>query len=78
MLYFCSCEKTIEDLIVRMAQENPTWGYDRMVGALANLGHSVSDQTVCAFDQRGSNATSDEPPPRTTRLIADSRSCTAA
>jgi putative transposase len=39
-------EKTIEDLIVRMAQENPSWGYDRMLGALANLGHSVSDQTV--------------------------------
>src|SRR5215469_13114872 len=39
-------EKTIEDLIVRMAQENPSWGYDRMVGALANLGHRVSDQTV--------------------------------
>ena len=39
-------EKTIEDLIVRMAQENPSWGYDRMVGALANLGYSVSDQTV--------------------------------
>ena len=39
-------EKTIEDLMVRMAQENPSWGYDRMVGALANLGHSVSDQTV--------------------------------
>jgi hypothetical protein len=39
-------EKTIEDLIVRIAQENPSWGYDRMVGALANLGHSVSDQTV--------------------------------
>src|SRR5215831_10160670 len=39
-------EKTIEDLIVRMAQENPSWGYDHMVGALANLGHSVSDQTV--------------------------------
>jgi putative transposase len=29
-----------------MAQENPSWGYDRMVGGLANLGHSVSDQTV--------------------------------
>ena len=31
---------------MRMAQENPSWGYDRMVGALANLGHGVSDQTV--------------------------------
>jgi len=29
-----------------MAQENGTWGYDRIVGALANLGHHVSDQTV--------------------------------
>jgi hypothetical protein len=29
-----------------MARENPSWGYDRIVGALANLGHSLSDQTV--------------------------------
>jgi putative transposase len=27
-------------------QQNPGWGYDRIVGALANLGHDVSDQTV--------------------------------
>jgi transposase InsO family protein len=36
----------LEALIVRMAQENRSWGYDRIVGALANLGHTVSDQTV--------------------------------
>jgi Homeodomain-like domain len=36
----------IESLVVRMAKENPSWGYDRIVGALANLGHQVSDQTV--------------------------------
>jgi putative transposase len=29
-----------------MAKENPSWGYDRIVGALANLGHQLSDQTV--------------------------------
>jgi hypothetical protein len=29
-----------------MAQENRSWGYDRMVGALANLGDTISDQTV--------------------------------
>jgi hypothetical protein len=29
-----------------MAKENSSWGYDRIVGALANLGHTVSDQTV--------------------------------
>ena len=29
-----------------MARENSGWGYDRIVGALANLGQHVSDQTV--------------------------------
>jgi putative transposase len=36
----------VEALIVRMAQDNRSWGYDRIVGALANLGVTVSDQTV--------------------------------
>jgi putative transposase len=39
-------DKDVEDLIVRMAKENRSWGYDRIVGALANLGYEVSDQTV--------------------------------
>jgi putative transposase len=33
-------------LVVRLAQENRSWGYDRIVGALANLGYTISDQTV--------------------------------
>src|SRR5581483_6862883 len=36
----------MEKLVVKMANENPSWGYDRIVGALANLGHKASDQTV--------------------------------
>lgn len=39
-------DPAIEQLIVRMAKDNACWGYDRIVGALANLGHEVSDQTV--------------------------------
>ena len=36
----------IVDLVVRFARENVTWGYDRIQGALVNLGHMISDQTV--------------------------------
>jgi putative transposase len=36
----------LEALVVRMAQENRSWGYDRIVGALANLGYTITDQTV--------------------------------
>ena len=36
----------VVSLIVRLARENSSWGYDRIAGALSNLGHKVSDQTV--------------------------------
>jgi putative transposase len=36
----------IRTLVVRLASENPTWGYDRIQGALANLGHTIADATV--------------------------------
>jgi transposase InsO family protein len=39
-------KQEIVDLVLRIARENPSWGYDRIQGALANLGHDVSDQTV--------------------------------
>jgi putative transposase len=35
----------VEQLIIRMASENRDWGYDRIAGAMANLGY-ISDQTV--------------------------------
>ena len=31
----------IQRLVVRMAEENPTWGYTRIQGALKNVGHRV-------------------------------------
>jgi hypothetical protein len=36
----------VRALVLRMAKENFTWGYDRIQGELANLGHAVSDTTV--------------------------------
>jgi transposase InsO family protein len=39
-------DQALEDLVVRMAQENRFWGYDRIVGALKHVGYTISDQTV--------------------------------
>src|SRR5450432_4489176 len=36
----------LEHLVLQFARENPGWGYDRIVAALANLGCHISDQTV--------------------------------
>jgi putative transposase len=38
--------KELEDWVVKMARENRGWGYDRIAGALAELGYDISDQTV--------------------------------
>jgi transposase InsO family protein len=38
--------QVIVDLILRFAKENPSWGYDRIQGALANVGYHICDQTV--------------------------------
>ena len=39
-------DATIEELVVKLARENSSWGYDRIVGALANLGQEISGQSV--------------------------------
>ena len=36
----------IRQLVGRMATENPTWGYTRILGALRNLGHHVGRSTI--------------------------------
>jgi len=36
----------VMDAIVRFAKENPTWGYDRIQGALSNIGYHIANSTV--------------------------------
>ena len=39
-------EQEVLELVVKFAKENPRWGYDRIAGAIANVGHKISDSTV--------------------------------
>jgi putative transposase len=38
--------REIRRLVVRMAEENPTWGYTRIRGALKNVGHRAGRSTI--------------------------------
>lgn len=38
--------ENVRELVVRMARENPSWGYTRIAGALSNVGHAVGRTTV--------------------------------
>src|SRR5262245_60325761 len=42
----------IETLVVRMAQENRDWGYERIQGALSNLGHTIGRTTIAEILRR--------------------------
>jgi hypothetical protein len=58
--------REIAQLIVRMAQENPGWGYTRIQGALANLSHKVGRGTVCNVLKRNGIEPAPERSKRTT------------
>lgn len=36
----------VENTIISIAKDNPSWGYDKIMGAMANLNYFVSDTTV--------------------------------
>ena len=40
---------TVRELVLRLAAENPTWGYRRITGELARLGRKVAPSTVWAI-----------------------------
>ena len=56
----------ISELIVRMAQDNPGWGYTRIQGALANLKHSVGRGTIANVLKRNGIEPAPERGKRTT------------
>ena len=58
--------REVEKLVIRFAHENRGWGYDRIAGALANLGYTVSDQTVGSILARRGLAPAPERKKRTT------------
>ena len=47
-----SIPKSLEDVVLEMAQDNRTWSYKRIVGALENLGHKISRETVANILKR--------------------------
>ena len=66
----------ISELIVRMAQDNRSWGYTRIQGALANLNHKVGRGTIAnvlkrnGVNRRGSGA-DERRGQRSSRLIGE-------
>ncbi len=58
----------VEQLVLRMLEENPQWGSDRIVGALSNLGIRITDTTVDNIRKRNGL---DPAPKRSTKINWD-------
>ncbi|MHC4060676.1 MAG: integrase core domain-containing protein [Planctomycetota bacterium] len=54
--------KEIRELIVRMAEENPSWGYARIQGAMKHLDHRVARSTIArVLKEHGIQPSPDRP-----------------
>jgi helix-turn-helix protein len=62
----------LEALVVRMAQENRTWGYRRIQGALENLGHKLAHSTIGEILKRHGIKPAPERERRTTSQFPES------
>ena len=47
-----STSEEIEEWVLQLARENRSWGYRRMAGAMSNLGHQASHETVANIFKR--------------------------
>ena len=45
-------DQALERLVVRFAQGNPDWGYDRIEGELGKLDYTISDETIANILRR--------------------------
>ena len=45
--------RAVEELVIRFATDNRDWGYDRIAGALANLGYEVCVKGGAKLDHDG-------------------------
>ena len=61
-------DRDVEQLVLRMLEENPQWGSDRVVGALSNLGIRITDTTVDNIRKRNGL---DPAPKRSTKINWD-------
>ena len=54
-------DQELERLVVRLAQDNHDWGYDRIEGELAKLGFTVTDETIANILRRHNISTRTRP-----------------
>jgi putative transposase len=57
-------DKGISEFVLRLARENPTWGYRRIHGELVGLAVALAPSTICAILRRHGV----EPTPRRAEL----------